>query len=78
MAYIPINLRFLEGDEDEDTCTISQEDIADSVDITSGAKVGIWLYTSVGSWSLYFKVSAGLEKCFVQVGIKKVMICTAY
>ncbi|KAK2851592.1 hypothetical protein Q5P01_007868 [Channa striata] len=29
---------FLEGDEDEDTCTISQEDIADAVDITSGAK----------------------------------------
>lgn len=36
----PSNLRFLEGDEDEDTCTISQEDIADAVDITSGAKVG--------------------------------------
>lgn len=34
------NLRFLEGDEDEDTCMISQEDIADVVDITSGAKVG--------------------------------------
>ena len=31
---------FLEGDEDEDTCTISQEDIADAVDITAGAKVG--------------------------------------
>lgn len=31
--------RFLEGDEDEDTCTISQEDIADSVDITSATKV---------------------------------------
>ncbi|CAL8240114.1 unnamed protein product [Gadus morhua 'NCC'] len=29
---------FLEGDEDEDTCTISQEDIADAVDITAGAK----------------------------------------
>lgn len=32
-------LRFLEGDEDEDTCMISQEDIAEAVDITSGAKV---------------------------------------
>lgn len=30
---------FLEGDEEEDTCTISQDDIADAVDITSGAKV---------------------------------------
>ncbi|CAL8250854.1 unnamed protein product [Arctogadus glacialis] len=29
---------FLEGDEDEDTCTISQEDIVDAVDITAGAK----------------------------------------
>ncbi|KAG7266919.1 hypothetical protein CRUP_017980, partial [Coryphaenoides rupestris] len=29
---------FLEGDEDEDTCTISQQDIADAVDITAGAK----------------------------------------
>ena len=35
----PSDLRFLEGEEDEDTCTISQEDIADAVDITSGAKV---------------------------------------
>uniref|UniRef100_A0A3Q3XR30 WD repeat-containing protein 46 n=1 Tax=Mola mola TaxID=94237 RepID=A0A3Q3XR30_MOLML len=34
----PFNLRFLEGDEGEDTCTISQEDIANAVDITSGAK----------------------------------------
>ncbi|KAJ3587033.1 hypothetical protein NHX12_013423 [Muraenolepis orangiensis] len=29
---------FLEGDEDEDTCTVSQEDIAEAVDITAGAK----------------------------------------
>uniref|UniRef100_W5LL02 WD repeat-containing protein 46 n=1 Tax=Astyanax mexicanus TaxID=7994 RepID=W5LL02_ASTMX len=28
----------LEGEEDEDTCTISQEDIAEAVDITSGSK----------------------------------------
>lgn len=32
-------LRFLEGDENEDTCTISQQDITDAVDITSGTKV---------------------------------------
>lgn len=36
--FVP-DLRFLEGDEDEDTCMISQEDIAEAVDITSGAKV---------------------------------------
>ncbi|XP_040922855.1 WD repeat-containing protein 46 [Toxotes jaculatrix] len=35
---LPEDSGFLEGDEDEDTCTISQEDIADAVDITSGAK----------------------------------------
>ncbi|XP_040009054.1 WD repeat-containing protein 46 [Xiphias gladius] len=35
---LPEDVGFLEGDEDEDTCTISQEDIADAVDITSGAK----------------------------------------
>uniref|UniRef100_A0A3B4WPF6 WD repeat-containing protein 46 n=2 Tax=Seriola lalandi dorsalis TaxID=1841481 RepID=A0A3B4WPF6_SERLL len=35
---LPEDAGFLEGDEDEDTCTISQEDIADVVDITSGAK----------------------------------------
>ncbi|XP_070695633.1 WD repeat-containing protein 46 [Pempheris klunzingeri] len=35
---LPEDAGFLEGDEGEDTCTISQEDIADAVDITSGAK----------------------------------------
>lgn len=35
---LPEDAGFLEGDEDEDTCMISQEDIADAVDITSGAK----------------------------------------
>ncbi|XP_049437464.1 WD repeat-containing protein 46 [Epinephelus fuscoguttatus] len=35
---LPEDAGFLEGDEDEDTCTISQEDIADAVDITSAAK----------------------------------------
>ncbi|XP_074537504.1 WD repeat-containing protein 46 [Halichoeres trimaculatus] len=35
---LPEDAGFLEGDEDEDTCTISQQDIADAVDITSGAK----------------------------------------
>ncbi|XP_029011214.1 WD repeat-containing protein 46 [Betta splendens] len=37
-VLLPEEPGFLEGDEDEDTCTISQEDIAEAVDITSGAK----------------------------------------
>lgn len=35
---LPEDAGFLEGDEGEDTCTVSQEDIADAVDIMSGAK----------------------------------------
>ncbi|KAJ8370890.1 hypothetical protein SKAU_G00109180 [Synaphobranchus kaupii] len=35
---LPEDAGCLEGDEDEDTCIILQEDIADAVDITSGAK----------------------------------------
>ncbi|XP_012694226.1 WD repeat-containing protein 46 [Clupea harengus] len=37
-VLLPEDAGFLEGDEGEDTCTISQDDIADAVDITSGAK----------------------------------------
>ncbi|TKS77771.1 WD repeat-containing protein 46 [Collichthys lucidus] len=35
---LPEDSGFLEGDEEEDTCTISQQDIADAVDITSASK----------------------------------------
>nr|XP_057908302.1 WD repeat-containing protein 46 [Doryrhamphus excisus] len=35
---LPEEAGFLEGDEGEDTCSISQCDIAEAVDITSGAK----------------------------------------
>ncbi|KAG7228107.1 hypothetical protein INR49_013390 [Caranx melampygus] len=35
---LPEDAGFLEGDEDEDTCMISQEDIAEAVDVTAGAK----------------------------------------
>ncbi|XP_057681613.1 WD repeat-containing protein 46 [Corythoichthys intestinalis] len=35
---LPEEAGFLEGDEDEDTCTISQQDIVDAVDISSATK----------------------------------------
>ncbi|KAG8002580.1 WD repeat-containing protein 46 [Nibea albiflora] len=35
---LPEDAGFLEGGEEEDTCTISQQDIADAVDITSASK----------------------------------------
>ncbi|XP_072537137.1 WD repeat-containing protein 46 [Salminus brasiliensis] len=43
---------FLEGDEDEDTCTISQEDIAEAVDITSGSKYFNLHLTQFGPYRL--------------------------
>lgn len=33
-------LSYLEGEEGEDTCTITQADIAAAVDLAAGAKVG--------------------------------------
>ncbi|OCT66161.1 WD repeat domain 46 S homeolog isoform X1 [Xenopus laevis] len=37
-VLLPEEEGFLEGDENQDTCTITQEDIAEVVDITSGSK----------------------------------------
>ncbi|NP_001087116.1 WD repeat domain 46 L homeolog [Xenopus laevis] len=37
-VLLPEEEGFLEGDEGQDTCTITQEDIAEIVDITSGSK----------------------------------------
>lgn len=41
-SHPPFNVppRFLEADPGEDTCTITQGDIAEAVDIASAAKVG--------------------------------------
>ncbi|KAL7884339.1 hypothetical protein AOLI_G00071090 [Acnodon oligacanthus] len=43
---------FLEGDEGEDTCTISQDDIAEAVDITSGSKYFNLHLTQFGPYRL--------------------------
>uniref|UniRef100_A0A3B4DI96 WD repeat-containing protein 46 n=2 Tax=Pygocentrus nattereri TaxID=42514 RepID=A0A3B4DI96_PYGNA len=43
---------FLEGDEGEDTCTISQDDIAEAVDITSGSKYFNLRLTQFGPYRL--------------------------
>ncbi|XP_076859264.1 WD repeat-containing protein 46 [Brachyhypopomus gauderio] len=49
---LPEDAGFLEGDDGEDTCTISQEDIADAVDITSGAKYFNLHLTQFGPYRL--------------------------
>ncbi|KAK3565664.1 hypothetical protein QTP86_014066 [Hemibagrus guttatus] len=49
---LPEDAGFLEGDEDEDTCIVSQEDIAEAVDITSGAKYFNLHLTQFGPYRL--------------------------
>ncbi|XP_062854609.1 WD repeat-containing protein 46 [Trichomycterus rosablanca] len=49
---LPEDAGFLEGDDGEDTCTILQEDIADAVDITSGAKYFNLHLTQFGPYRL--------------------------
>ncbi|KAG7472229.1 hypothetical protein MATL_G00106710 [Megalops atlanticus] len=49
---LPEDAGFLEGDEGEDTCTIAQEDIADAVDITSGAKYFNLVLSQFGPYRL--------------------------
>ncbi|KAM6977821.1 WD repeat-containing protein 46 [Aplochiton taeniatus] len=49
---LPEDAGFLEGDEGEDTCNISQEDIAAAVDITSGAKYFNLDLSQFGPYSL--------------------------
>ncbi|KAM9475413.1 WD repeat-containing protein 46 [Clarias gariepinus] len=49
---LPEDAGFLEGDDGEDTCTVSQEDIAEAVDITSGAKYFNLHLTQFGPYRL--------------------------
>ncbi|MCI4381103.1 hypothetical protein PGIGA_G00247660 [Pangasianodon gigas] len=49
---LPEEAGFLEGEEGEDTCTVSQEDIAEAVDITSGAKYFNLHLTQFGPYRL--------------------------
>ncbi|KAF4070619.1 hypothetical protein AMELA_G00287540 [Ameiurus melas] len=49
---LPEDAGFLEGDEGEDTCTVSQDDIAEAVDITSGAKYFNLHLTQFGPYRL--------------------------
>ncbi|XP_030639831.1 WD repeat-containing protein 46 [Chanos chanos] len=49
---LPEDAGFLEGDEDEDTCTISQDDIAAAVDITAGSKYFNLVLSQFGPYRL--------------------------
>ncbi|XP_028657602.1 WD repeat-containing protein 46 [Erpetoichthys calabaricus] len=54
---LPEEAGFLEGDDGEDTCTISQEDIAEAVDITAGSKYFNLTLNQFGPYQLDYTIN---------------------
>ncbi|XP_042083210.1 WD repeat-containing protein 46-like isoform X1 [Haplochromis burtoni] len=69
---LPEEAGFLEGDEDEDTCMISQEDIAEAVDITSGAKYFNLKLSQFGPYRLDYSKTGRSVSCNI---MQHMLIC---